>query len=212
MSDAISAAVAGSFLLDHPYYRAWQDGSLTTADIRSYAGQYRHFEQVLPEALAAVSASLEAGPARRLVEENLADERSRPAPHVELFEQFAASVKATVEPPTAATRQLVQLYRDGAQAGPVEGLAVIAAYETQAAEIARTKAEALRDHHGLGEDGTRFWDVHADMEQSHAAWTHDALSQLAASPEVVRQWVARSATAWWGFLDDRLADMAAARC
>jgi pyrroloquinoline quinone (PQQ) biosynthesis protein C len=212
LSDAVSVAVAGGFLLDHPYYRAWQDGSLDTADIRLYAGQYRHFERVLPEVLAAVATGLESGPVRRLVEENLADERSRPAPHVELFEQFAASVNATAEPPTAATRQLVQLYRDGADAGPVEGLAVIAAYEIQAAEIARTKAQALRHYHGLGDDGTRFWDVHAGMEESHAAWTHDALSQLAASPEVVRRWASRSARAWWGFLDDRLADMSAARC
>jgi pyrroloquinoline quinone (PQQ) biosynthesis protein C len=212
MSDAISRAVAGAFLLDHPYYRAWQDGSLRSADIGSYAGQYRHFEQVLPEALATVATSLPAGPPRRLVEENLADERSRPVSHVELFEQFAASVNATVEPPTAATRQLVHLYRDGAEAGPVEGLAVIAAYETQAAEIARTKAQALRQHHGLDEDDTRFWDVHADMEESHAAWTHDALTQLAASPEVVQRWASRSARAWWSFLDDRLADTSTARC
>ena len=135
-----------------------------------------------------------------------------PIPHVELFEQFAASVNATVEPPTAATHQLVQLYRDGAEAGPVEGLAVIAAYETQAAGIARTKGQALRHHHGLGEDDTRFWDVHADMEESHAAWTHDALAQLAASPEVVTRWASRSARAWWSFLDDRLADTSTARC
>jgi pyrroloquinoline quinone (PQQ) biosynthesis protein C len=212
LSAAISEAVADRLLLRHSYYRAWQDGALTTGDIASYAAQYRYFERLLPEALAAVAASLEEATPRRLVEENLADERSRPAPHVELFEQFASSVGATLEPSSPDTRRLVDVYRDSAAVGPIEGLAVIAAYETQAAEVAATKAEALRRHYCLDLDGTRFWDVHAELESSHAAWTIDALSQLGASPDVVKFWASRSASAWWDFLDARNAAVAAARC
>ncbi len=201
LSAAISDATAGSLLLDHPYYQAWQDGTLTTEDIGRYAGQYRHFERVLPETLEVVAASMQEESPRRPVKENLADERSRPSPHVELFDQFASSVGATVQPPTPVTRQLVELYRDSAASGPVEGLAVIAPYESQAADIAATKAAALRRHHGLNAEATRFWDVHAELEQSHAAWTLDALSQLAAPPDQVRLWASRSADAWWRFLD-----------
>ena len=210
LSAAISDAVAGHLLLDHTYYQAWQDGTLTTADIARYAGQYRHFERVLPKTLVVVAASMQEESPRRLVEGNLADERSRPSPHLELFEQFASSVGVTVEPPTLATRQLVELYRDSAASGPVEGLAVIAAYECQAAEVAATKAGALRRHYGLDAGATRFWDVHAELEQSHAAWTLDALSQLEAPPDQVRLWASNSADAWWGFLDAQQAAASAA--
>jgi pyrroloquinoline-quinone synthase len=210
LSAAVPDAVAGRLLLGHPYYQAWQQGTLGTVDLARYAAQYRHFERVLPEALAAVAASMREGPARRVVEENLADERSRPAPHVELFEQFATSVGATSEPPAEATGQLVDLYRDSAAAGPVEGLAVIAAYETQAADIAATKAEALGRHYRLDAERIRFWDHHARVEQQHAEWTLDALSQLDAAPDVVSLWASRSADAWWGFLDAQHAALSAA--
>jgi len=204
LAAAFDQAIWGRRLLDHPYYQRWQEGLLTLGDLAAYAEQYRHVERCLPGVLSATAERLGAGPARRLVEDNLRDERSRPQPHVELFEGFAAAVGAGQEAgATGATRELVDLYHRAASSDPVAALAVIGAYELQAAEVAATKAESLRVHYRLSAEGTEFWDVHAELEQGHAAWTLDALRMLAPSPATVREFAATSADSWWAFLDER---------
>jgi pyrroloquinoline-quinone synthase len=192
------------WLLDHPFYRAWVAGELTMEDLGDYAGQYRHVEQALPATLEATAALLPFGESRRLVEDNLADERSRPRPHMELLEDFAASVGAdTIKALSPATAALVSTYQSAAQAGPVAALAVIGAYEVQAGEVASTKAASLRSQYRLGAVATQFWDIHAQLEDSHANWTAEALDELNASPADVYRYAAASAEAWWSFLDER---------
>lgn len=200
---AIDTALSGRRLLDHPYYQAWQEGRLTASDIAAYAGQYRHFEQALPEILAATAAQIDADASRALVEANLNDELSTPS-HLELFDRFAGAVGGDVEAPaTVATQSLVDLYRDAASDGPVAALSVIAAYETQAAGIAATKGASLRQHLALAGESTEFWDVHAAIEADHASWTADALRSLDAPEATVEAWATASADAWWAFLDER---------
>lgn len=201
---AFDRAISGHRLLEHEYYRRWQDGLLTVGDLGAYAGQYRHIERFLPGVLAAAAESLGEGIGRRLVEENLRDEQSRPKPHAELFESFAVAVGAEEEvEATSSTRDLVALYADAASSGAAAVLSVIGAYELQAAQVAATKAESLRGHYGLSAEETEFWDVHADLEQTHARWTVEALRTLEASPAGVEEFALRSARAWWAFLDER---------
>lgn len=205
VSAAIERSLDGLRLLSHPFYRSWQEGLLAERDLALYAEQYRHFERSLPDVLSAIAADLPAGDARTLVEQNLDDESSQPEPHVILFEGFADAVGARPESdPVHATRDLVGVYAEAVKEGPVPALAVIAAYEAQAGDIATTKAGSLKERYGLKPEATRFWDVHSEMEAAHADWTVEALNTLQADPEVVAEWCARSATAWWSFLDDRL--------
>lgn len=201
---ALDSAARDHWLLDHPYYRSWVAGELTVDDLADYAAQYRHFEAVLPATLAATAAQLPPGAARCLVEENLADEQTRPRPHLELLEGFASSVGAdTDRGASPATAELVATYRRAEHAGPVAALSVVGAYEVQAAEIASTKAATLRSHYQLPKSGTEFWDVHAQLEDSHADWTAGALEEVSAAPEDVYRFGAASAEAWWMFLDER---------
>ena len=200
---AIENALTGRRLLDHPYYRSWQDGTLTAEDIAAYAGQYRHFERALPEVLAAAAARIEADGPRALVEANRRDEVADPS-HLELFDRFGASVGADpTAAPTSGTQALVDLYQDAAAESPIAALSVIAAYESQAAGIAATKGSALRQHLAMTAEATEFWDVHAAIEADHATWTTDALRALDAPAETVEAWATASADAWWAFLDER---------
>jgi pyrroloquinoline-quinone synthase len=202
IDDAISSALAGRHLLDHPFYRSWQLGTLTSEDIGRYAAQYRHFEKSLPEILASTVAQIDDPRVRSLVQSNLDDELSTPS-HLELFDRFASAVGATSDPPSQATTALVELYRQAAASSPHAALAVITAYESQAAAVAATKGSALRQHLGLSRDETEFWDLHADIEADHADWTVDALQRLEAPVESVEQWATSSADAWWRFLDEQ---------
>jgi pyrroloquinoline quinone (PQQ) biosynthesis protein C len=201
---AFDLAISERRLLDHPYYVRWQDGLLTLDELGAYAEQYRQFEACLPGVLATTAGNLSEGTARHLVEENLVDERSRPRPHAEIFDGFATAVGAKSKADaTDATRNLVSLYERAASVDPVESLSVIGAYELQAARVAQTKGESLRTHYGLTSDDTEFWDVHAEMEQSHAAWTIEALLALDADCSTVQRFATESSEAWWSFLDER---------
>jgi pyrroloquinoline quinone (PQQ) biosynthesis protein C len=191
-------------LLNHPFYRRWEAGTLALDELADYAGQYRHFEAVLPDALEQITERIEEPTARGLVQANLDDERAVPVPHLDLFDDFARSVGAELDAPAApATAALVVMYRRVAERAPVEAMAALAAYEVQAPEIAASKAQGLRVRYGLDEAGTRFWDVHAGIDEHHGDWILDALAATGADAAVVRRSATDAAEAWWAFLDER---------
>jgi pyrroloquinoline-quinone synthase len=203
-------AVGDHRLLRHPFYQRWEAGELQPVELGHYAEQYRHVEVALPGVLATVAASLEAGPVRELVEENLADERGMPTAHVDMFELFAARTGARPSADASpATARLVQLQAEAARRSPQDGIAALAAYECQAADIARSKAEGLRRHYGMDAVGTWFWDVHGALEDRHADWSFEALARLGADESGLTDTVTATARAWWEFLDEREAAAAA---
>jgi len=210
VEDLLESVLTDRRLLAHPFYRRWEAGELAPGELAAYAGQYRHFETALPEVLEQVAAALPDGRARRLVEANLGDERG-PVPHLALFDDFAAAVGSpSVTEPTSATRALVDCYRSSATRGPVPALAALAAYEVQSSGIARSKGDGLRTHYGIDPSGTRFWDVHAKVDRSHAEWTTQALADLARGDGAVSEPATAAAEAWWDFLSER-EDAAAVR-
>jgi pyrroloquinoline-quinone synthase len=199
-------------LLAHPFYRRWEAGTLERSELASYAAQYRHFEAALPVVLERIASALPEGRPRRLVEANLDDERGIPAPHLDLFDDFAAAVgAATADTPAPATDSdalpaigaLVELYLSLADVSPVAALAAVAAYEVQAPAIASSKADGLRSRYGIDARGTRFWDVHAGVDEAHGEWMLEALGQLVDGPDDVVGPASSAADAWWAFLDER---------
>jgi pyrroloquinoline-quinone synthase len=201
LSQSVTRTLEGRTLLSHPFYRRWEAGELGDDELAAYAAQYAYVERQLPDTLESTIASTTSAPVRASLKENLDDERGRPMPHVELFATFADAVGAVPTAPTPATSSLVALYAGAPGEGTSFAIGVLAAYEFQAAEIARSKAEGLRAHYGLSSDATVFWDVHATMEAEHSDWTLDAAAHLDAD-EFLRG-VAESRDAWWSFLDER---------
>ena len=162
---------------------AGRAGTLAEGELAAYAEQYRHIERELPVTLAAIADALPAGRARELVEANLADELGSPEPHAVLFESFARATGARPEAPaTPSTAALLAVVRTTASNDPVAALAMVAAYEVQAADIAGSKSDGLRRHYGFDENGTRFWDVHRTQEVDHAGWSMDALRGAGGRP------------------------------
>lgn len=201
VAELFAVALKGRQLLDHPFYRRWEAGELQPRELADYANQYRYFEQELPVIIDRVARQLPAGRARDLMLANLADELGPPT-HVGLFEEFADAVGSTGDPKGRAVRDLLAVYHDAAEHDPVEALAVIAAYEIQASEVAMTKSRALQDHYGVDASGRAFWDVHTSTEVDHARWTLEALAECS-KRELISDAAGRSAIAWWHFLDER---------
>lgn len=204
----VEQALHGRRLLSHPFYRRWEQGLLEPPELAEYAEQYRHVESALPAVLETVASTLPPGRARQLVEANLADERGDGdgggEAHTAMFERFASAISARpAAPASRATRQLVRTQEIAASSDAVAGMAALAAYEIQAAEVASSKSEGLRRHYGLGPDATEFWDVHAELEDLHGAWSLEALARTGARPDDVKRAARAAADAWWAMLDER---------
>ena len=203
MNPVLAATLADRQLLDHPFYRRWERGEVSIAELAEYAAQYRHFEGYLPTFLAKLVAGLPEGSARDLVAANLADEEGDPVPHVELFESFAGAVGAEVDDATAATSGLLETYERLLAEGSVAALAGFAAYESQSSDVARSKAEGLRCHYGLDDSGVSFWEHHAKVDARHGAWAQRAMEECGQDPLELAPFARRAADAWWAFLDER---------
>ena len=212
IAEAIEGALTDRKLLTHPFYRRWEAGELSMDELAAYSRRYRQFEEALPGIIRSVADGLEAdghSDAAGLVTQNLADELGNPEPHLVLFNRFADAVAAG-EPSDgaddgrrSAADALVATYGELVARGPVAGLAGLAAYETQAAAIAGSKADGLRRWYGIAAGGTEFWDVHATLDAEHGDWTVDALAAAGADPAEVQTAARQGADAWWAFLDER---------
>lgn len=205
--DRIETELADIRLLDSPFYRRWQAGELHPAELREYAEQYRHFEAALPGVLADIRAALPEGDAADFIADNQADETGETGTaHLDLFSSFleasGGSADAVASPATAA---LLNSYRDAVGAGAAAGIAGLIAYESQAAGIAASKGDGLRQSYGYDAEGTRFWDVHAALDTDHAEWALQALAAVTPDDDVdmVVAHARRIGEAWWAFLDER---------
>lgn len=209
LEHALEAALRGRKLLSHPFYERWQAGELEEGELAAYAEQYRYVEAALPATLEAIASGLESPTARSLVRDNLADERGEPT-HLQLFEGFADAVGARPQvAKSVATDEVLGAYSTAVGASALAGLGTVAAYECQAAAIASSKAEGLRELYLLDDEATEFWDLHATLELEHGAWAFDALEaeiELAGDPDALERVagaMSLGATAWWSWLDER---------
>lgn len=207
LAAALARATAGWELLSHSFYQRWQSGELSLHELSRYAVQYRAFESALPQVLTDIVTGIgeiHRSGASDAVRRNLRDELGNPAPHLELFDRFAAALPDAIDDRlTPSTLDLVDTYRELATRDPIRALSALAAYETQASAIASTKGAGLRKWYGINDAGREFWDVHADMEADHGDWAVDALTLLEADPSDVEESARQGADLWWSFLDER---------
>jgi pyrroloquinoline-quinone synthase len=201
--ESIERIVEDRHLLNHPFYRRWQEGKVSLETLRSYARQYYAYESRLPHFLENALAHLEEGPARRAIEENLADEWGKPEPHPDLWVRFAEALGVRADEvrsaqPLPRTAELVDAYEDLSKRGADEALGALYAYESQFSAIAQAKAEGLRRFYGVTDArALEFFDLHSVLDEEHASAIRSGLTD----GEVSRTAAARAADAWWGMLD-----------
>lgn len=198
-------------LLKHPFYTAWSHGALSLDTLRSYAGQYYHFESNFPRYVAATYAGLRDPAERRVLLDNLVDEEGRDPTHPELWLDFAEGLGvsrrvARTAPPTRATRSLLSTYERLTSDGPASALAALYSYESIFPEIAAEKSRGIRAMYGIRDPKAHeFFRVHTGADVEHARAERGILeSELRRSP-ASRGVALRSAKgaigAWWSFLD-----------
>ena len=187
----LDRATAEHRLLDHPFYVAWSDGRLSTADLAFYAGQYWRQVEAFPGYLKALSARLEEGSAQRTLDENLSDELD--GDHAGLWLKFAAAVGAS-EPECrgsvteAETWECVSAFREGTAEAPLPfALGMIYGYESQTPEVAGVKASGLRERYGVEGDGVAYFELHGELDVEHAKGLLTAIASVTRGERDVKQ-------------------------
>jgi pyrroloquinoline-quinone synthase len=173
---ALDQLRAETNVLEHPFYRRWRAGELSTGELRSYAGEYRQAVTALADASS--QAARRATPAQAgVLREHAEEERG----HIALWEQFAAAAGA---PPARAggacapeTRACARAWRAGDHA--LEHLAVLYAIEAGQPEVAQTKLEGLVAHYGYSPDGpaVEYFRVHAERDRHHARQARELIAR-----------------------------------
>ncbi|MBI5289854.1 MAG: CADD family putative folate metabolism protein [Chloroflexi bacterium] len=200
-------------LLKHPFYRAWQEGSLTLDALRGYAGQYWPHVLAFPQYVSAAHAVCpqEAVSDRQELLENLIEEERGPENHPELWLRFAEGVGATRQDVRAAmplpeTDRLVATFRDATMKRSfAEACAALYVYESQVPEVAKTKIAGLKEFYGIdAPSALQFFEVHIGADEIHSevgAGMVRRHTRTEGDREAVLGTARECADALWSFLD-----------
>jgi pyrroloquinoline-quinone synthase len=202
----LDQAIVERRLLDHPFYRAWAEGTLTRDDLSFYAGQYWRQVEAFPGYLQNAHDRLPEGAARHVIAHNLADERDDD--HPGLWLRFARELgrdHLDVEPVENETNECVEAFRAASQTRSMPFvLGMLYAYESQTPEVAKTKIEGLRKFYGVDGEAVRYFELHGELDVEHAselARALDALIETQADELEAVEGARAGAAAIYGLLD-----------
>ncbi len=203
----LDAATADKRLLEHPFYKAWAAGTLTTDDLAFYSTQYWRQVEEFPGYLESLAGRVD-GDTRASIEDNLKDERDDD--HPGLWVRFAEALGAdrptlTRTPAEPETKACVESFRAGTKEASVPfALGMLYGYESQTPEVAKTKVEGLRDHYGISGQPVEYFDLHGELDVEHSRELAAAIHEVATTDEDREQALAGAragATAIYGLLD-----------
>ena len=204
----LDRVVAGKRLLDHPFYKAWTAGELSTDDLRYYSTQYWQQVESFPGYLSSLADRLPESKARTSVLENLSDEVD--GDHKGLWLEFARSVGATEAEvretlPEPETNECVAAFAEGTDSRSLAfGLGMLYGYESQTPEVAKTKAQGLKENYRIAGPGLDYFELHGELDVEHSSELASAIAEIAtdeASLSDAEAGARAGAEAIWGLLD-----------
>jgi len=182
--DELDAAIGEHALLQHPFYQAWNNGTLSKEALREYAKQYYQFERAFPTYVSQVHANTTDPETRKQLLENLIEEEHGEVNHPELWLRFSDALglsrdevkNAELFPETAALLETMRsLTREG---DTLEGISALYGYESQIPEVSKTKIAGLEKHYGISDDrGLSFFRVHQAADLVHAQGERDCIEK-----------------------------------
>lgn len=146
--ERLDSAIAEHRLLEHPFYVAWREGTLSRQAIGTYAGEY-----------GALIASIDAGWSTVGNREHAAEERE----HALLWERFANAFDTEIGVPVIpAVAKMVATARR-LFLRPETAWGALYAFEVQQPGTSEEKLDALVGHYGFdpGEAAVEYFRVHA---------------------------------------------------
>ena len=160
-------------LLNHPFYKSWNEGKLTREIIKDYAEQYYQHVKAFPRYISATHSICEDIEKRKILLENLQDEENPNADHPKLWKNFAIAMGADAEKIEEVKREwftndMIENFFHQARKSYAEGLASLYTYERQIPEIAETKIRGLKNFYGVtSKEGLEFFEAHKAADVIH---------------------------------------------
>jgi pyrroloquinoline-quinone synthase len=197
-------------ILQHPFYLAWQRGELTRDQLATYSRVYYPHVAAFPTYLEnAINCATDSS-TRRTLEDNLLDELTNPAPHRELWLDFATATgqnrdRVKRAQPLAKVASTTSTFDRLTSQGIASGLTALYAYESQQPEVAAEKMHGLRESYGIqGPEALSYFAVHATADLEHRAGERSALARClnaGASPTAIMTAAEEALDAYWNLLD-----------
>ena len=194
-------------LLNHPFYKSWNDGKLTREIIKDYAEQYYQHVKAFPRYISATHSLCEDIEKRKILLENLQDEENQDEDHPRLWRDFASAMGSSKEEVESAkeekfTTELIENFFKNGRASYAEGLASLYTYERQIPEIAETKIRGLKNHYGVtSKEGLKFFEVHKAADVYHREACEKLLDGLSTDEQKKAEASALSTAKYlWNFL------------
>jgi len=194
-------------LLNHPFYKSWNDGKLTREIIKDYAEQYYQHVKAFPRYISATHSLCEDIEKRKVLLENLQDEENNGEDHPKLWRDFACAIGSTNEKVETAkeekfTTELIENFFKNGRASYAEGLASLYTYERQIPEIAETKIKGLKNHYGVtSKEGLKFFEVHKAADVYHRQACEKLLDGMSKEEQEKAELSALSTAKYlWNFL------------
>ena len=194
-------------LLNHPFYKSWNEGKLTREIIKDYAEQYYQHVKAFPRYISATHSLCEDIEKRKILLENLNDEENRDADHPKLWKNFAIAMGADskkIEEVKAEqfTKDLIDNFFKNGRSTYAEGLASLYTYERQIPEIADTKIKGLKKFYGVNsKEGLEFFETHKKADVYHRVECEKLLDGLSKEEQNAAEKAALSTAKYlWNFL------------
>jgi pyrroloquinoline-quinone synthase len=194
-------------LLNHPFYKAWNEGKLTREVIKDYAEQYYQHVKAFPRYISATHSLCEDIEKRKILLENLQDEENKNADHPKLWKNFALAMGADSKKIEEVkldwfTKDMIDNFFKQARLSYAEGLASLYTYERQIPEIAETKIQGLKKFYGVSsKEGLEFFEAHKAADVIHRTECEKLLDGLSdEEKEKAEQASLYTARYLWNFL------------
>ena len=194
-------------LLNHPFYKSWNEGKLTREIIKDYAEQYYQHVKAFPRYISATHSLCEDLDKRKILLENLQDEEKDGADHPKLWKNFALAIGAEKNEIDSVkkekfTTEMIDNFFKHSRTSYAEGLASLYTYERQIPEIAETKIRGLKNHYGVSsKEGLEFFEVHKAADVYHREACEKLLDGLSKEEQTKAEKSALSTAKYlWNFL------------
>ena len=194
-------------LLNHPFYKSWNEGKLTREIIKDYAEQYYQHVKAFPRYISATHSICEDIEKRKILLENLQDEENPNADHPKLWKNFALAMGADADQIEDVKREwftndMIENFFHQARKSYAEGLASLYTYERQIPEIAETKISGLKNFYGVtSKEGLEFFEAHKAADVIHRKECEKLLDALTEEEKVKAEKASMlTARYLWNFL------------
>jgi pyrroloquinoline-quinone synthase len=188
--EKIDSEIDKHHLLNHSFYKAWNEGALEKETIKEYAAQYFQHVTLFPRYLSAIHSNCDDIQVRQLLLENLNDEDKGKDNHPELWMRFAEGMgnsRDEVKNKVALkeTTELVETFMKLSRSEKYHiGLAALYCYESMQPEISETKKDGLKELYGINDESTlKFFTVHMHADKWHRAVVRKMLVELSKTKE-----------------------------